>query len=345
MQIKILAMLCSGVMFSLCALAQEQVLNENMENPGYIEEPDWFKESFLDIREDIGEANDNGKRLLLYFHQDGCPYCKKLIQDNFGQKQTSDLTQQYFDTISINMWGDREVTDFSGSPATEKSFARQMKVQFTPTMLMLDEKGEVALRINGYYPPAKFIAALHFGGQGLEKEQRFRDYLAQIELTETSGQIHNDERFLQPPFHLAESLIQTDKPLLVMFEQKQCLACDELHEDILQREESRQLLNRFQVAVVDMWSKEQIQTPDRQTTAINRWAEELDIHYAPAMVFFDRTGREVFRTEAYLKAFHIQSGFDYVASGAYLTQPEFQRFIELRADDMRARGIEVDLMK
>ena len=56
-------------------------------------------------------------------------------------------------------------------------------------------------------------------------------------------------------------------------------------------------------------------------------------------------GKEVFRTDGYLKAFHVQSTLDYVSSGAYKTQPEFQRFIEDRADKLLAQGIEVDIMK
>ena len=33
--------------------------------------PSWFKESFLDFREDIAEASAEGRRLLLYFWQRG----------------------------------------------------------------------------------------------------------------------------------------------------------------------------------------------------------------------------------------------------------------------------------
>jgi hypothetical protein len=36
---------------------------------------------------------------------------------------------------------------------------------------------------------------------------------------------------------------------------------------------------------------------------------------------------------------------EYVASGAYQHETEFQRFVDERADAMRAQGIEVDLMK
>jgi thioredoxin-related protein len=40
--------------------------------------PQWFTPSLLDIREDITEAAREGRRLMLYFHQDGCPWCKQL---------------------------------------------------------------------------------------------------------------------------------------------------------------------------------------------------------------------------------------------------------------------------
>ena len=60
---------------------------------------------------------------------------------------------------------------------------------------------------------------------------------------------------------------------------------------------------------------------------------------------FDNTGKEVFRTEAYLKSFHVQSSLDYVLSGAYRTQPSFQRFIQARAEALEAQGIHIDLME
>jgi hypothetical protein len=36
---------------------------------------------------------------------------------------------------------------------------------------------------------------------------------------------------------------------------------------------------------------------------------------------------------------------DYVASGAYKEQPNFQRYIDARADELRKQGIEVNLME
>ncbi len=59
-------------------------------------------------------------------------------------------------------------------------------------------------------------------------------------------------------------------------------------------------------------------------------------------MFFDG-GKEVFRVEAYLRPFHLASALEYVASGAYRKEPSFQRFIQARAERMRASGQSVEL--
>lgn len=309
------------------------------------EHPAWFKNSFLDLREDVAEAKQAGRRVMLYFYQDGCPYCAKLLTDNFGQKAIADRARRHFDVLALNLWGDREVTDMAGRSHTEKSFARALRVQFTPTIVMLDERGETALRLNGYIPPHKFDAALAYAGQRLERTQSFADYL-QAQAREPAGARLNDEPgFLPTPLRLADALARGDKPLLVLFEQKECAACDELHDEALVRPEVQALVERFQVAQVDVAARDPVQTPAGATLPARDWARGLGVSYTPSLVFFDAAGREVFRVEGYLRPFHLASSLEYVASGAYKTQSEFQRYIEARAAARRARGERVELMK
>ncbi len=116
---------------------------------GHTDALPWFKNSFLDLPEDLAEAKKRGKRLILYFHQDGCPYCAKLLRDNFGQREIVLATQRDFDVIGIKLWGDRPVIDFSGHGVSEKEFSANLKVMFTPTLLFLKTASEVVMRING----------------------------------------------------------------------------------------------------------------------------------------------------------------------------------------------------
>jgi len=318
----------------------EGELGAGMVNPGYEEKPAWFKNSFLDLFEDIDEAAENNKRLMVYYYQDGCPYCKKLLEDNFGQREIAEKTQKYFDVVSINLWGDSEVT-VGDEAYTEKKFAEALKVQYTPTLLFFNEDKKIVFRANGYYPPEKFSALLDFIGQKKEKQISYQDYMAKVSPQPSTGKLHDDINSVASVGDLSKQ----DKPLLVMFEQKKCSTCDELHLDILKRKESRELLAKFNVVVLDMWSTDQITTPSGEKKKINEWARDIDVKYAPSLIFFDTKGMEVFRADAYLKAFHTQTAMDYVSSGSYKNKPNFQRYVDARADHMREQGIEVNLME
>lgn len=334
----LLVFCCSG-----WGIAADAALEQGMVNPGYQDKPDWFKDSFLDIREDIAEATAAGKRVMLYFYQDGCPYCAKLLNDNFGSRDIARKTRDNFDVIAINMWGDREVIDLQGRQTIEKRFASGLRVQYTPTLLMLDEQGKVVLRINGYFAPHKFDVALDYVAGRHEKQTGFREFYAKSRPSEASGKLHRLAASLPSPLRLKDD--RGYRPLLVLFEQATCADCDELHDATLRHPGVAYALTNLDVAVVDMWSSDPLQTPDGRQMSARDWARSLDVKYAPSLVFFDRDGKEVFRAEAYLKAFHVHGAIDYVVSGAYRYQPNFQRFLQHRTDALHARGFEVDLME
>jgi len=318
----------------------EGELSPGMVNPGHQEHPAWFKVSFLDLFEDIEDAANNDKRLMVYYFQDGCPYCKILLEENFSQREIAEKTQKYFDVVAINLWGDKEVT-VGDKHYTEKEFAEALKVQYTPTILFFDENNKIIFRANGYYPPEKFSALLDYIGNKKEASTSYQDYMEKVNPQPSTGRLHDDINSVAS----ITDLTKTDKPLLVMFEQKKCTTCDELHLDIVKRKESVELLSRFDVAVLDMWSDRVIKTPSGTEMKIRDWAKKLDVKYAPSLLFFDDTGNEVFRSDAYLKAFHTQTVMDYVSSGAYKTQGNFQRYVDQRADHLREQGIEVNLME
>jgi len=318
----------------------EGSLSEGMVNPGYEEQPVWFKNSFLDLSDDINEARASGKRLMIFFYQDGCPYCKKILQDNFGQREIAEKTKSNFDVVTLNIWGDRDVS-FENIETTEKDFAARLKVMYTPTLIFFNEEGKAVLRTNGYYHPAKFNAALDYVLGHHDKKEKFRSYLSRVSPVKTKGKINKEVESFKSPYNFSK---KDEKYKLVMFEQKQCTECDELHGDILKRKESKDQLGKFNVSVLDMWSEDKIVQPNGNKSTIKEWAKQLDIQYAPSLVYFDPQGKEVFRSDAYLRSFHVQSVMDYVSSGAYKTQANFQRYIDARAKRFEEQGIHVDIM-
>ena len=301
------------------------------------EPPAWFSASLLDLREDVAGAAAQGKRVMLYFGQDGCPYCKRLMEVNFRQAAIAAKAQRHLVALAINIWGDREVIWTDGAVTTEKRLAAQLKVQFTPTLVFLDERGAIALRLNGYHPPHQFEAALdHVAGK-----ISFKEYVERQGREPASASLHSQPFFLPPPYDLRRR--PGAKPLAVLFETPFCAQCDEMHAVAFRRKEVLAQLARFDVVRLGISETSLIVDPDGKTLPASDWASALRVGYVPTLLLFDARGREVFRTEAYLRPFHIAGALDYVSSGSYAREPSFQRFLQEKAERMRGRGEPVDL--
>jgi len=201
------------------------------------EPPAWFSESLLELREDVAEAAKHGKRVMLYFGQDGCPYCKQLMEVNFRQASIAAKARKNLVALAINIWGDREVIWTDGESVSEKRLAAKLKVQFTPTLLFLDEQGGVALRMNGYYPPHEFDAALDYVAGRMEKKVAFADYLKSKPRAAARATLSTESFFLPAPYDLRRE--PGGRPLAVLFETAQCGQCDELHGVAFKRQDVR----------------------------------------------------------------------------------------------------------
>lgn len=306
------------------------------------EYPSWFKASFLNLGDDIAEARSRNKRVMLLFTQDGCPYCHALVERNLSQKDIETYLRKHFDVIAINMWGDREVEGLDNRSMTEKQFAASLKVQFTPTILFLDEAGQTVLRLNGYIPPTRFMTALEFAAQGT-KDSNYLDYVAAHQPPATGSELIGESFFKKPPFNLVRK--GKARPIAVFFEQRDCPACAELHDRILSDKQTRAIIAGFDAIQLNMWSDTPLTTPQGKATTARAWARALDIKYAPSIVLFDAKGKEIIRSEAYFKLFHTQGILTYVLSGAYEKEPSFQRYLSAKADHLREQGQDVDIWR
>ena len=316
----------AGVMLALLLglPAHAQVVS-----PHAIDTPSWFSSSLLDLREEVRTATAQRKRVMLYFGQDGCPYCKLLMQTNFSQREIVQKTRRHFAAVALNLWGDQQVTWTDGRVLSEKALGRHLRVQFTPTLLFLDEKGAIVARLNGYYPPRRFDAALDYVSGRAGKGMRFDEYMTTATRESASPTLHDEPFFRKPPVELRRA-----KLVALLFETSYCAGCDELHREGLRRPEVRKLLERFDVYRL---------TLEDRRTATATWAGGLGVAYTPTIVFF--YGRkEVFRLESYVRPFHLAGALDYVASGTFRSEPSFQRYLQARAERLRARGERVDLM-
>lgn len=335
-----------AILVVLALLVPAGAANAQASAPQAIRIPPWFVDTFLDFRDDAAAAAKEGRRVLVYFGQDGCPYCRLLMETTFAETRIAEKARRGFLPIALNLWGDREITWFDGRRMTEKELGRALKVQFTPTLLFLDEQARPIARMNGYFPAARLEAALDWAAGKLEKRVPFAEHLQAVAGEPASPTLHGEPFYLKPPLDLRAALAAgAGRPLVAIVERPNCASCDELHREGLRRPEVAALLPKLLVAQVDTSRANAMIAPDGTATDTRAWARRLGLPYAPGLVFFDAAGAEVFRVEAYLRPFHLASALDYVASGAYRGEPSFQRFIQARAERMRVQGRSVDLWK
>lgn len=112
-----------------------------------LHKPDWLRDTFKDLREDLAEANAEGKRLLVVVEQRGCIYCTEMHEKVFPDPKIDALIRNSYFVVQMNLFGDVEMSDFDGTVLSEKDMALRWGVMFTPTMIFLPEEvaeGETA---------------------------------------------------------------------------------------------------------------------------------------------------------------------------------------------------------
>ena len=136
----------------------------------------WMRDTFKALREDLGEANMEGKRLVLMFEQRGCIYCSKMHKDVYSRDNVSNYIDENFFVVQLNLHGDLEVTDFDGEVLSEKAMARKWNILFTPTVLYLPQEVDDSLtapEASVSFMPGAWSAGTTFDMLTWVKEERY----------------------------------------------------------------------------------------------------------------------------------------------------------------------------
>lgn len=152
-----------------------------------LHKPTWLRETFKDLREDLGEANAEGKRLLIMVEQRGCIYCSQMHEQVYPDPTIDALIRENYFVVQMNLFGDVEVTDFDGTVLPEKEMASHWGVMFTPTMIFLPEdvpegmsatESAVAMMPGAFGKGTTEALLTWVNDHGYESGEHFQKYLA-----------------------------------------------------------------------------------------------------------------------------------------------------------------------
>jgi len=318
---------------SINATITDQELNsvtfEDSPRAREIIHPDWFKLSFLDLRNDLREALASGKKgIALYFGQKNCAYCKALMEVNFKKPTLVKYVRENFDIIPLDIWGNRTVTMISGEQIKENELAIFENTNFTPSLIFFNQEGQISFKMRGYFKPYRFQAMLKYIAEDYYKIESFRRYLDRAAPPGKFDEedLNEYEQFAVAPQVMDRRAASSNKPLAVFFEEKKCHACDVLHSEPMYDNKAQTFLKGFELRQLDVRSNTPILTPDGFRISARQWAEKLDIHYAPTIVIFDETGQEVMRVDSVVKLYRLRGILNYIVSKGYKHYRSYQRW-------------------
>ncbi|MCU0971976.1 MAG: thioredoxin fold domain-containing protein [Gammaproteobacteria bacterium] len=334
----------SAALLSLALVASPAAAADAPPAPGKItgikrgEHPEWFKESFLDIGEDVGEAARAGRHVILFLELDGCPYCYKMVEENFRNAPYAEFIRRHFDVIALNMRGDREVALDKDTTATEKEISAMLKASYSPTVVFLDRDNRPVARVNGYQNVTDFKVTLDYVAEKAYERMRLAQYQAERAKAAT---------YAMRPHPLLKDVTDlrsvADRPLAVLFEDRNCVACDALHDGHLARPEVLKALEDFTFVRLDAQSDAAIVDVEGNPTTMKAYAAKLGVDYRPTIVLFDR-GREIVRIASMLYSYHFTGVLEYVGRRHYERYPASPfRYIDAKTAELLKAGKDVPI--
>jgi thioredoxin-related protein len=297
--------------------------------------PEWFKPSFLDFPDDVKEARQKGKGVLIFFHLDACPYCARVLEENFVKGENKDFIQKNFDVVAVNVRGDKDVTWIDRATYTEKSLTKKLRIYGTPGMVLIDVDGTLALQINGYRDPNAMRLALRY-----VQEKHYRTKTL-IEYTNDTNKAAVYTLRSHPSFVTLTNFKGFKKPLAVIFENKGCADCPAFHDKLLNHPESKPELAKFTVVRLDTDAATPITDINGNVTTANRWANALGLSYRPGVILFD-DGKEAARMDNRFYHYHFKELLRYVSGGYYKRFDGFFAYTAMRRDEMAKEGKVID---
>lgn len=166
--------------------------------------------------------------------------------------------------------------------------------------------------------------------------------------------LHKQPFFANTFLDMAEDLAEASaegKDLMIIVEQNGCPYCRELHEVNFERAEIRDYVaDNFLVVQLDMWGSREVVDFDGEALEEKDLVRKWFVTFTPTTLIFDGDSepedmREglAFLMPGYFKPFHHLSAMEYVATDGYQDQPNFQRWLQAKADHMREQGQEVNI--
>jgi thioredoxin-related protein len=125
-----------------------------------------------DYQSEIKALAGEGKLLVLFFKQAGCPYCDKMRVRVHPSAKVMKYFTDHFVMMESDIKGNLDVVMPDGTKGTERDFAKKIRVRATPVFVFYDKDGTTALRTTGFLDSKRFYLAGKYIVEGVHKTDK-----------------------------------------------------------------------------------------------------------------------------------------------------------------------------
>ena len=138
----------------------------------------FFTPSLGDLEAEAADARTAGKQAIFVMYvRDDCPYCERMKRDVLSLEAVQDYYRSNFAVLAVDLKGSAPIVDFAGRSTTEKGFAADQGVKFTPVFVFYDFEGRPLAQHTGEIrDPREFLLLGRFVASGAYRTHSFAEY-------------------------------------------------------------------------------------------------------------------------------------------------------------------------
>lgn len=94
-----------------------------------------------DLRAEARAAQDAGVPLVIFFSEQGCPYCERVRRDHLLPLAADPSARARFRLVEVDIRSDAPLDALSGARTTHSGFAKANAVKWVPTLIFVGASG------------------------------------------------------------------------------------------------------------------------------------------------------------------------------------------------------------
>ena len=143
---------------------------------GLAEPPEGYP--FHTYDEALRLAQQQQRKVFLYFGRYGCPWCDKTNKQTFSDESLRKLYGAHYVLAYVDAESGRRLSLPSGERLTEMELGARLKVYATPVFVFLEPEGAIILKVPGFKTVKDFQDYDRFVQSGAYRRQSLLEFLA-----------------------------------------------------------------------------------------------------------------------------------------------------------------------